>query len=1392
MGQIAKDFNFVESASESAGRAISRNLATGVDQAKAQVKTLASQYAQAQAASDAAASSLQKLSQAHSIAAGATEQAGKATATSAAELELEAAAQDVAAAAKTRAVELYGKYSSAVEDARRKQDLLSASLADSNKSVQAASTGAQRIGNAFQTHLAQAGTKSATMFHQRFAAQMVHSGQSVMQTGKNFASSMLMGMTPMTLGAAGMGLAVGAAFKSGFDRNADINTAKIRLEALGYDAATVNQITADATQAVTDTQYSLADSLTASTKAMAMNIKPGKEMVDYLTMIANASALSGRGFGEMEQVFGRVHRYGTVRLENLESLISAEVPVMEVLKEYYKTDESGIRAMVENREISSATVEQLLSKRLEGMAKDVGSKSVPGAFKNMWLQVGKITASIVEPLFGDDIPSAINKASAALGGFADYIRPGVAAFATKMKDWWADVQPYLAKGWKWLKDTWNDLWPKIQAAFDVFAEHWNAMWPKLKEKMGPFFQSLKRAWDTSLPLLKVVGAVVGWLFLKFIDFLPTLVQWATNVINWFSNVKEWLTDKFWPWLTDAWETFTDEVVGAWHTAVEWKDKVVNAFEEVKSGTEKVWNWLEEKFEMFKGWIDFLKRNAHWITDPLSSLKNLFTGSDGQSYAIDPVAYSTAMPAGLIDSGNVPSGPQSRTAAAAVLSKFPEIATVNGSYLPRSQGGPSVPGTHDAGLSIDIPIAANQKSVGDEIEAYLQANASKFGIKYTIWRNKGKYPGGGGFDQGGHQDHIDVHFDGNPVIPSSAGAYTNATASRPLGGKDAQLAAALRANGFNDSQITGLIALNNVETGNWSHPESIMGFTNQQVGPGISSHVSGFKEMWDRRQRTGAVSPVGSSGSGQDAAGDVVDPAKFANWLLKLEGYSATQDWAGNQYAPGQFLPAGDYANSVTAAYGRRTVSASEFGGVNNLSVEKPLNADDLDSILNQLSTVNPLPPHVDDPIKFAPWMGRGGGAHGTGSLGPMFGDQSGGAIYPWNPATRPRVNDDIPWWRGVLDKIGTPPQMWNIGPYPRNTGALEGTNKGPLAPWARSPFASAIPFAPGVGPNPSHGDYGTPTTIELDMPNVPKGTKDDPQHVQDDTVAENTDPGNQPEPVGPDAGSAGTPHGATTVGPDGVPRDANGNRIPKLAQGAGDIGQTAFGDMFEGTPFSNPMEWGATKSAGAALTFFGNLLSGNAGGGAGGLAGMLFPDAGGSSKDGRQARDAKQVLEDKQHAVDKETEQYNKLLRNRDATDEEKKDAKYQLDRSARELADAQADYNADYGTPAAGGGGGLGGLLSFLPSPSALLNPVQPAPGSSSGTGPLPGPQPPSNIPNAANTVPPIGSGGAGGPTTIDRSITVNGATPEGMAASRDQAARAENASARPDLLAINNVPRG
>ncbi|MGV0717852.1 transglycosylase family protein [Mycolicibacterium sp. XJ662] len=127
--------------------------------------------------------------------------------------------------------------------------------------------------------------------------------------------------------------------------------------------------------------------------------------------------------------------------------------------------------------------------------------------------------------------------------------------------------------------------------------------------------------------------------------------------------------------------------------------------------------------------------------------------------IGPVDFSSVgMPSILNDTGSVASGPQSRMAAA-LIQKFwgDQIRGKIGG----SRDNNTAKGTHDAGLSIDIPIGPDQMAVGDEINSFLQANAGPLGLKYTIWRNQGKYPGGGGFPAKGHMNHIDAHFNGQP-------------------------------------------------------------------------------------------------------------------------------------------------------------------------------------------------------------------------------------------------------------------------------------------------------------------------------------------------------------------------------------------------------------------------------------------------------------------------------------------------------------------------------------------------------------------------------------------------------------------------------------------------------
>jgi hypothetical protein len=134
--------------------------------------------------------------------------------------------------------------------------------------------------------------------------------------------------------------------------------------------------------------------------------------------------------------------------------------------------------------------------------------------------------------------------------------------------------------------------------------------------------------------------------------------------------------------------------------------------------------------------------------------------------------SLPMPSNLKDTGSVPSSAQSRTAAAFIEQMFPGV--IRGP-IGGSRDTNTAKGTHDAGLSIDIPIGSDQMGIGDQINAALQANAQALGLKYTIWRNQGKYPGGGGFSAGGHMDHIDAHFNGQGGggslgMPAGMGSY----------------------------------------------------------------------------------------------------------------------------------------------------------------------------------------------------------------------------------------------------------------------------------------------------------------------------------------------------------------------------------------------------------------------------------------------------------------------------------------------------------------------------------------------------------------------------------------------------------------------------------------------
>lgn len=119
---------------------------------------------------------------------------------------------------------------------------------------------------------------------------------------------------------------------------------------------------------------------------------------------------------------------------------------------------------------------------------------------------------------------------------------------------------------------------------------------------------------------------------------------------------------------------------------------------------------------------------------------------------------------------VTTGPQGQTAAAWIAQLFPRITDIGG-----SGARPKAPGTHDAGMAIDVMMPRDSSGnldmqYGDAINAWLKMNAQQLGIKYIIWRQTMQNMVDGSSylmkDLGNitenHMDHIDIQFNGRPV------------------------------------------------------------------------------------------------------------------------------------------------------------------------------------------------------------------------------------------------------------------------------------------------------------------------------------------------------------------------------------------------------------------------------------------------------------------------------------------------------------------------------------------------------------------------------------------------------------------------------------------------------
>lgn len=396
----------------------------------------------------------------------------------------------------------------------------------------------------------------------------------------------------VTLPVAGLaGLLGGTALSKGFSRLLDIDTAQAKLKGLGHDAENVETIMNSATDSVKGTAFGLGEAATTAANAVAAGIEPGEELTKYLTLTGDAAAIAGTDMNEMGSIFNKVQTNNKIQAEEMNQLLDRGVPIIKLLAEQMNVAEEDVRDLAAAGEISAEDFLGAIDKGFGGAAKIMGETSLSAAIDNMWASVGRIGANFLD-------------AGGEAGGFFSQMKPLIGELTewfSSMEDnaaeWGVKFGESFSKAIEWIRDFIGQIkalddWQKKLLGWGAAIAV--ALGPILTvlgsiaifiSKVGFAIAPVLTRFGTLSKAVADAGGLMVWLrgglatLAKRFSFLLGPVGIAIGVIltlgtafvtaykksETFRNFIDGLKDRF---------------VEAWQSAMEFKDKLLLAFDAV--------------------------------------------------------------------------------------------------------------------------------------------------------------------------------------------------------------------------------------------------------------------------------------------------------------------------------------------------------------------------------------------------------------------------------------------------------------------------------------------------------------------------------------------------------------------------------------------------------------------------------------------------------------------------------------------------------------------------------------------------------------------------------------------------------------------------------------------
>lgn len=186
--------------------------------------------------------------------------------------------------------------------------------------------------------------------------------------------------------------------KLGFDRLVGVDSARAKLDGLGYSGKEVTKIQEQVTKAIEGSMTTMEEGTNAAAAGLSAGVEEGKELEKWVTLIGDASVASGRPVADMTQIFARIKGTGKLMTEELNQIEDGMPGFTKVLAENMGVSMEEVRKMATEGKISFEDFEKSIAQHSGGMA-EAYSKSFAGMVKNTKAYVGIIGENLLKGVF---------------------------------------------------------------------------------------------------------------------------------------------------------------------------------------------------------------------------------------------------------------------------------------------------------------------------------------------------------------------------------------------------------------------------------------------------------------------------------------------------------------------------------------------------------------------------------------------------------------------------------------------------------------------------------------------------------------------------------------------------------------------------------------------------------------------------------------------------------------------------------------------------------------------------------------------------------------------------------------------------------------------------------